>query len=148
MFYNSNLLRIYNWCPPKVHFRAVMRLRWLENGFLVDSNCENDSLRSTTVVKANFKCVGWTYTCSTSCCFSSTGPNTLSISAASKSSSNISGGSRGLSISESWFKGPIYIRRYHKIKHFACHREFFLHQNPRIKHTQNGWISEPVIGWK
>ena len=26
---------------------------------------------------------------------------------------------------------------YHKIKHFACHRDFFLHEIPRIKHTQN-----------
>ena len=26
---------------------------------------------------------------------------------------------------------------YHKIKHFACHRDFFVHQIPRIKHTQN-----------
>ena len=26
---------------------------------------------------------------------------------------------------------------YHKIKHFACHRDFVLHQIPRIKHTKN-----------
>ena len=26
---------------------------------------------------------------------------------------------------------------YHKIKHFACQRDFFVHQIPRIKHTQN-----------
>ena len=26
---------------------------------------------------------------------------------------------------------------YHKIKHFACHRDFFVHKIPRIKHTQN-----------
>ena len=26
---------------------------------------------------------------------------------------------------------------YHKIKHFACHRDFFAHEIPRIKHTQN-----------
>ena len=26
---------------------------------------------------------------------------------------------------------------YHKIKHFACHRDFFVHEIPRIKHTQN-----------
>ena len=26
---------------------------------------------------------------------------------------------------------------YHKIKHFACHRDFFLHEIPRIKRTQN-----------
>ena len=25
----------------------------------------------------------------------------------------------------------------HKIKHFACHRDFFVHKIPRIKHTQN-----------
>ena len=29
------------------------------------------------------------------------------------------------------------IRGYHKIKHFACHRDFFLHEIPRIKHTPN-----------
>ena len=26
---------------------------------------------------------------------------------------------------------------YHKIKHFACHRDFFVREIPRIKHTQN-----------
>ena len=26
---------------------------------------------------------------------------------------------------------------YHKIRHFACHRDFFVHQIPRIKHRQN-----------
>ena len=26
---------------------------------------------------------------------------------------------------------------YHKIKHFACYRDFFLHEIPHIKHTQN-----------
>ena len=26
---------------------------------------------------------------------------------------------------------------YHKIKYFACHRDFFLHEIPHIKHTQN-----------
>ena len=25
----------------------------------------------------------------------------------------------------------------HKIKHFACHRDFFLHEIPCLKHTQN-----------
>ena len=29
------------------------------------------------------------------------------------------------------------VRGYHKIKHFACHRDFFMHEIPRIKHTQN-----------
>ena len=27
---------------------------------------------------------------------------------------------------------------YHKIKHFACHRDFFVHEIPRIKHFQ--WL--------
>ena len=45
---------------------------------------------------------------------------------------------------------------YHKIKHFACHRDFFVHQIPRIKHTQNApfpgikhfWASHWLkIGW-
>ena len=31
----------------------------------------------------------------------------------------------------------IKLRGYHKIKHFACHRDFFVHQIPRIKHTKN-----------
>ena len=26
---------------------------------------------------------------------------------------------------------------YHKIKHSACHRDLFLHEIPRSKHTQN-----------
>ena len=29
------------------------------------------------------------------------------------------------------------IRGYHKIKHFACRRDFFVHKIPRIKHKQN-----------
>ena len=28
---------------------------------------------------------------------------------------------------------------YHKIKHFACHRDFFAHEIQRIKHTQNAF---------
>ena len=35
------------------------------------------------------------------------------------------------------------IRGYHKIKHFACHRDLFVLQLPRIKHTQNA--SNPGI---
>ena len=31
---------------------------------------------------------------------------------------------------------PYYVG-YHKIKHFACHRDFFVHEITRIKHTQN-----------
>ena len=30
-----------------------------------------------------------------------------------------------------------YYGGYHKIKHFACHRDFLLHEIPCIKHTQN-----------
>ena len=29
------------------------------------------------------------------------------------------------------------LRGYHKIKHFACHRDFLVYEIPRIKHTQN-----------
>ena len=29
------------------------------------------------------------------------------------------------------------VRGVPKIKHFACHRDFFVHEIPRIKHTQN-----------
>ena len=35
-----------------------------------------------------------------------------------------------------WLLHSVY-GGYHKIKHFACHRDFFVHQIPRIKHTQN-----------
>ena len=31
----------------------------------------------------------------------------------------------------------IYYGGYHKIKHFAWHRDFFVHEIPLIKHTQN-----------
>ena len=29
------------------------------------------------------------------------------------------------------------LRGYHKIKHFACHIDFFVHEIPHLKHTQN-----------
>ena len=32
--------------------------------------------------------------------------------------------------------------RDHKIKHFACHRDFLVHEIPRIKHTQNASFSD------
>ena len=34
-----------------------------------------------------------------------------------------------------WVINYAVIRGYHKIKHFACHRDFFLHEVPRIKQT-------------
>ena len=30
------------------------------------------------------------------------------------------------------------LRGDHKIKHFACHRDFFVNEISRIKHTQTG----------
>ena len=39
---------------------------------------------------------------------------------------------------------------YHKIKHFVCHRDFFVHRIPCIKHTQNAkslWEEKCFILW-
>ena len=46
----------------------------------------------------------------------------------------------------SQYEDPSPIRLYggdHKIKHFACHRDFFVHEIPRIKNMQN--VSYPGI---
>ena len=46
-------------------------------------------------------------------------------------------GARGIMIRSVNFFYTRNYGGYHKIKHFACHRDFFVHQIPRIKHTQN-----------